>query len=266
MIFIVFVTTAKEIVPTLKCCFTNTLENIWGNGQKFVAFVCRMISEIVNKTFFEIEIILDSFEPSICAIFWCLVLSIKWLNYWYKLQFNRWNKKWLYNLQEYFVQQQFQFLRKYHRDNFATQLLWIFDCEDGDNLLSSWKSFPWLWMLSFAQMDNTKMLPRNELFLISHPFNCSIYPNYKLYGPYDGPYHMIYVIDSNDTNSRTIPSYQQMDQRIHCCLCWRREIDPLWNHRLCSNTIQLEFWQDNNFDFVFWILVSSFQSKLKTKS
>ena len=77
MIFIVFVTSAKEIVPTLKCCFTNTLKNIWRNSQQFVALVCGMVSESVDETFLQIEIILDSFKPCIGAIFWCLILSIK---------------------------------------------------------------------------------------------------------------------------------------------------------------------------------------------
>ena len=77
MIFIVFVATAKEIVPTLKCCFTNTFENIGWNSQQFVALICGMVSEVINETFFQIKIILDSFEPCIGAIFWCLVFSIK---------------------------------------------------------------------------------------------------------------------------------------------------------------------------------------------
>ena len=88
MIFIVFVTAAKKIVPTLKCCFTNTLENIWWNGQKFVTLICWMVSEVINETFFQIKIILDSFEPCIGAIFWCLVFSIKRLKQSNKLWFN----------------------------------------------------------------------------------------------------------------------------------------------------------------------------------
>ena len=88
MIFIVFMAAAKKIVPTLKCCFTNTLKNIGWNGQKFVTIICGMVSEVINKTFFEIEIKLDSFEPCIGAIFWCLVFSIKRLKQSNKLWFN----------------------------------------------------------------------------------------------------------------------------------------------------------------------------------
>ena len=110
-------------------------------------------------------------------------------------------------------------------------------------------------MLSFAQMDNTKMLPRNELFLISHPFHCSFYPNNNLHDiSHTISYSIVYMdhiiwsileqfLHINRWINENIVAFVDDEKSIHCETIIFVQIRSNWNlGRVIISTSFFENW------------------------